>query len=1276
MEPITTSLVAVYVADKLLAQFIKDEGYSRVRLLFIPKENYKSRLTNILLLTIDEFEKKYPFVKTLENKKIPFYKSKVAFEELSKFILFKTKENSVVVDKFQKDERIIVPHQKQIEEFFALFYINVKKDKKLKKIFIESNYKEEIFRISEQFEQFSLSIQKIHDKLKVVGEGIDKIINDINPELELEWKRQIEVYKENLNQFKPRTALELLLELETSFESSIKKPSKAILATIEYLKGQCFEYLQKSEDAYKAYVKAYRLSENSIVFMEKACWAYYKLEEKEEANKLIPNILQIHEYNYIAWAVKLLILDNADLTSLCKDVPKIVMKDKNFRRIIFFNTRDLKFSNQNIFFEENQIFLSLSECSEAILSTDNYKDKIFCMESLLHRFTSRYFIDFTRVNEGNKEILIAFNKVSKAFIDCIDNSEIKNNFQTIRFFNLYSDFILNKNSEVLIEMKKLLSSLNHSSDYPTIIVANSLQLTGKTDDALLVLKGLENKNFETLLLESFCFYKKGDWNNYVSKIKEALAAIEAIDSYSIDKILPMICTLNDNKKLDNFELKDFLEGKQIKSNYLGLLIECLFNTFKSHKNEPIVKLLKSIENEVLESKLEIVFFVPYCYFYLKEYDFAIEVFRKYISKDSESKDLFYYLLCLSKSESNHNELLLLLQKWRKEFSFNPGLLSIECEIKRLLFDWGGCLEIADFLIEKQPLDEYFLTIQLMSVSQLEREDKRKRIEELSVIFESYEFTNYLNLQIVIDILYQHGFPKIALNIIYKKAIEKDNKQARMDYFFMTIKMPRGIINEKEIIEAGSYVSYLFEGEVKFIIAEEFNQFKDFIGKRKGEIITRIRPILNIVDTFQIIRVMDKYLSLHDEILEEIKNDPYSGYPMQSFNAEAGTYEGINETLTNLFGANGSILKAKLQTNFKDYYAFNISFTEIVILNYSSEYFGGYFDLVHRREGITQIPFYNYPKFNLLNKEAEIVIDISSLIILFQIYSVHKVKYPSKFIIAKSVVEKLKFYLKKERIDKEILETESKEYQSKISLNVTLEGVIPIYKTMDSFENNIKYFHNILYWIDENCKVEIAVSKLDILKKLESKHKDEDFMNYVVEYASLLMESQNRVLISDDFIFLKFFPINSGRIYSSEYYIKSALSNNKELLQEFINYKYIGYTHTSEDLYNEFNKRKLGQFNNYYHCLTNTSLRLIPKNETIAVIITFLKRLAQDELTTTEQFGQEATNALVSLLKGQREMAVFKTTEFLIMKEFELLGFKLDIMLQSYSDAIRILGYSN
>lgn len=160
MEPITISLIVIYVAQKFVDQFIKDEGYGRIKKFFFPSKKYKNRLTEIITDTIKDFEKKYPIMDS-ENK-FRFYRSQRIFEELNKFILFNSSSDTyqLLIDEI-KDNDILIPTKNELDFFYQTFTHKINNDKKIKSLYIDENYKSKIFYLEGKLTEIEKKIDSI-----------------------------------------------------------------------------------------------------------------------------------------------------------------------------------------------------------------------------------------------------------------------------------------------------------------------------------------------------------------------------------------------------------------------------------------------------------------------------------------------------------------------------------------------------------------------------------------------------------------------------------------------------------------------------------------------------------------------------------------------------------------------------------------------------------------------------------------------------------------------------------------------------------------------------------------------------------------------------------------------------------------------------------------------------------------------------------------------------------------------------------------------------------
>ncbi len=107
--------------------------------------NYEKELSQIIQESIEEYKNLYPIE---ETDKIPFYTSSVLFDEFFRFRFTSKIDESIILKAIEEDGRIILPSQGQLLEFFEIFNKKIEFSSKLRKLNIESNYKEEIFKIS------------------------------------------------------------------------------------------------------------------------------------------------------------------------------------------------------------------------------------------------------------------------------------------------------------------------------------------------------------------------------------------------------------------------------------------------------------------------------------------------------------------------------------------------------------------------------------------------------------------------------------------------------------------------------------------------------------------------------------------------------------------------------------------------------------------------------------------------------------------------------------------------------------------------------------------------------------------------------------------------------------------------------------------------------------------------------------------------------------------------------------------------------------------------
>ncbi|OTQ56073.1 AVAST type 2 anti-phage system protein Avs2 [Gilliamella apis] len=156
------STTVVYIATKLVDQFISQEAYGWIKKALFPKKNYVNRLSQLIEETTIDFEMRFP----VENNKVPFYQSQPLFEILNEHILFKELPNKEeLLKKFGEYPNVTPPTQEQLETFYGMLLQKINSCKTLKKLHIEETYKEKVFDISSEIIQIRLLLKSLDEKI-------------------------------------------------------------------------------------------------------------------------------------------------------------------------------------------------------------------------------------------------------------------------------------------------------------------------------------------------------------------------------------------------------------------------------------------------------------------------------------------------------------------------------------------------------------------------------------------------------------------------------------------------------------------------------------------------------------------------------------------------------------------------------------------------------------------------------------------------------------------------------------------------------------------------------------------------------------------------------------------------------------------------------------------------------------------------------------------------------------------------------------------------------
>lgn len=994
-----------------------------------------------------------------------------------------------------KDESITGLHAKFFIEFELAL---IKKDKAY-------SYIKEI-RDSSRFQELKDGQENLKQGIDDIKEQLSNLISQSNltSSLRTEYLRQLSQYQKNLENLNPSIALENILALEESFEKNNFEPDDILKSNIELLKAKCYGLIKGKEDAtFTCYINAYNLNHDSNEAKELAAYAYFKKGNIQKAEDLAENILLIDEYNPIAWALKSVLTDLDSLSKILEDIPESVIKSTSFKRFLFFlSIANNKFKDLDDAFEKYNILLDISYFDNTNLTYQNYRERLFLVESIIQRFSKNLYINFIK-DKTNKEDIEPFQNILTNFLNGIKKSEL-DNFKIVKFFHAYFNYLINGNKDSVYLMKDIYKDFDDKSEFHLVLVANSLQKEGDVDGAINLIRENGLKSETVLYLEMFCLQQKSKYNEYVEVTKQYLSTIKQISIFDSERLLGIIDYLNSIDKLNEFEIDEFIQNKEFETEYLKTLFQEYITVINNKNTENSLATLVGIKDEILEqNETNIKIRLAKLFYFLKAFEESFVILNDIVNKTVESEELYYLILSLYHGKLNQTLLKQLIFHWRKNFSPSVDLLKIEIDLSFKLYDYDTIVEICKrYILEKQD-DEFILTNYAIALYNSENEYE-KEFNEYSQLIKDFDFQQPSSANSVAEILNRKSYYMEAFSIYYNAALKfPESKSA---YFIINI--PKELDVEYDVVKEGLFIQFETNGKLNIVeVTNKLPFAKKIIGQTVNHRIEINKKIGNLKQYITIKKILNKYQALKIQIMDEItENNPLSEIPAQSFNFKEHIDSGGNilDFIKDIVGENN--FEENKKQDIEKYYKGEVSFTEIVMSYYSYNFIRAYYEIKYEKGGILQIPPRAYPFFDF-NYYDYFILDFTSLLSFFELSVIHKIRHLRKFILPTSTKTIIKLY-----------QSEGIVYQGK------------------NYVLNEEFYNCLLIWIKDNCEFKMSDSKLDIVSKMPNREKQNIVYDYFLDIASLMLEFNKSLLITDDFVYTKMFPLNSRRIIGSSTYI--------------------------------------------------------------------------------------------------------------------------------------------
>ncbi len=1182
------------------------------------------------------------------GNKLPFYHSISILEELLKFRLMFPEDYDThqLLAALEGESGIVPPTEDDLNSFFTLFMSKIKASDNLRKLEIKETYSQEIFTISRKITELANRVENL--ALQYTGD------------LEIQWKDRVDTYVKTLQDFKPATALTLLERLENSIQSSAKKPSQNFMAFLEFQKGQCLEFLGRRKEAFRAKLKAWSMDSNTVLYGQSAAIHLYRAKDTNTLENVTSTILKLDAFNPVAWALDLLVkTKEVDLEEALKIVPLVVSIDPTFRRVLFMEAGDIL---QNVLIADGMVPNCL-EYQEKELTIDGFNNAVFWINTAVRSIFHVYYLDYYENNQLSRPEMTVLNRMLIRFLEKTRGSELADKFDRMEFLLAFTEYSLHGDEVKALELEAVYNRISDKELVMAIQTANALQLVGIFDRAITLLENIPHLGTEALLLLLYCYQKNGDTAGLCDASKRFASSITVFENRFLLMFLNLMVEIKLEGLLDNFSKSDFVAGKTYADEENGKLVNAIAGlVFDETPSEEICAYL--LDKALTRDDSKLVDILGSAFFAAELYESALKILARNLEDKSAGRELYQYIHAANKTGKDYNELLRMLKHWRENLPFSPQFCRLEVQLRRDLMDWKTVADICEYYLKSLPGESFMLAMFANSLHILNDSKYNEKIATLSERAKSIDFQHPQHLIAICDVLFMHGYPEPAFELLYPKALNPSAIELRAAYAKLVLNQDDNFsfFAEFEVAELGHFVKFEREGHVSYIQLTDdtlnHSVYKLFVGKRVDDKVTVTRALTNLTDTFKISRIMNTYLALFDQILNQSSEDPYAGLPFSSMKFDTENPGSFFETMQTMFGDRNRIEEQTKDADFDAYYIGNISLTELISKEYNQKFIQGYYNVIRYHNGVNTIGLQQFVGHQNL-ADFQIVIDYSALLLFYQIWLFHKYGFQTKFIVSKYIVEAIRSELSNLQYGNDRFDTSGIEI-GRVAINDA---------SFEFLNNRPAYLQGLLDWIGAFCDVKLSDNTIDAIKKTNIVIGEKPILDFALSTLLLITDDPNRLLITDDTFCLRMGLLPSNRIVSSEHFLKYVVRENSEVLDELVKNRYINYSPTEQQLNGEYSKLIAGTYSNYTLLLSN--LNALNSRDNPFTAIGHLKEIALKPMLTNEQILRDMTTVLVNLLFHCTESFIDLYAKKIFV-DFLLLGEKQDIALMALYSAKEII----
>lgn len=995
--------------------------------------------------------------------------------------------------------------------------------------------------------------KKLFEQQTAIIEAVDKThsklttLNDVVSNLPFHYHsifiRNIRDTQKDIEDLKFTAALNHLKGIRELVEEYCPN-AKNILSKIEYWEACCLKYLDTSKSISK-YKNAYALLDGvdrPKEVIEGYIFALCYEVELEEAQQIADTYYKNKPNDVWKYIPAFLKSDDKDhFFSIRHIANKNFIEDILAESVLLIQKLD-----QSVILKQYPI----SPQKELELSYSTFPKWVLYLSYALSDFVSDLYLPFNGDNIATHKSELLYS-LTTIFIEKDNYQELKGILPDIRLYHAFTGFLHDGQQAWIDIIKKQLNSC-HDVDLAHLFLSYALYRSNEKEEAINVLKDYSTKNHDLDWTLISMLSSEGKWD----EIEEHLTIMVETGNthvppmgYSIILNLVRFFPERYSTLAKKFSFDDEVNDEIFKN----------FISFFEGDKTVIDSLLKQ------ESSASNVFnsIYPTVYEVNGDLETAIVKAKCLLPQDGVNINSIRYAELLEKA-SNEKDLLRYLQNIRKRGVLHIPFLFKELYLETKIHNHIATVEICNELLKLCPEDYMVIYNSIMCYYQA-----GKTLEGRNILVDKLKEAplDTIMIENVFNVLINDCEYEIALDYLYD-CIQNTHDQTLRDFFYqvhLDDELGKLIDKEKEFVEEGDYIEYS-DGASSFSTNVRANgMLAAFIGKKVGATIELNQGVR--VQVFTLLKIQTKYAGLLSDVVKDIYNHRSSTIRCFNFDdIKDNPLEGLKKFIEAYRGSDSESYEEQLKLQNERYQNGKIP----IALAKGHPNLNNLYELIFGEFRIIQKPLLElkskFTGIDIRSSFSNIVLDLSSLILIHAISKKFGIIFKDKFIISQRTFDYIKENsLASKRSPRDIL------YGATLRVNLNqfiLSDDDPVLLSV--------ILDDLLQWIKSNCNVMVVDDMVGF--------KQEDIPTMMEAHLEniLLSQKPNSILITEDVWLYKYYlnPI----VVNTEFFFMEMMQTTLPISKYLTGLNYLGHNISGDFIIEQILLKEHQSENGFEYCL--------------------------------------------------------------------------------------------